>query len=1007
MIIVKKFKFLISLLGLLIVPLLYTAEAAESDFTVYMTEDTPFVYERIIYNVFNSQNIDPVIKRFNIVEESVQADKNTVLFDVKNTALTTYFTSLNVDIEGYDFYCNKENTEIASILKKGLEEIQTNGVYNRIIKGQSATLPGDKVVFVLGSYSSEMKWESDFANAVHKSFDNYNSNVSIFLYEMGFRRINNEAAQFKAAEDYIRASFVNEYPDVIITADNNALTFINRYHDKYFPDVPVVFCGVNFFNESLISEISDCSTGIEESTAPFKTIDVALKINPDYNKVYFICDNTPTAKPIKDSSIEGVAERYGDKFEVLYNKDEPLSETINEINALDSNTMVILLTYYIDSNGRFYTEDELCDIFDEQLKRPVYLKMSSFTPGHTTVGGVMSNSASFGKGAAEIAQRILDGEKVSNIPIINAAESTEIFDTATFNRSALNRFDINDKLLPQNSTILNEPVSAFKNNPKLLITLIAIIIGAVIIAVVSIIFSYVLGKRNRALLEAQENLVEKDKLIEFQKKMNENQEFVGSILDLAPYPFSMNVEGKVISYNQAFINTFGAFNEDSSLADAYEDEEMLKKIDTLVSEGSEVISHPVILKTKEGKKRFLVSATTAKYNRTDTAIHWAIDVEELELRSDKIRTAHKLLRDLIIALPVPLVIINPENHALVIANNAVSELEEKYNIALTKGERYEKIITEYLAAKDEQGTVAVETFNVHFVISFILKNNEKFSMNLLAGEAMFENSPAIILSGIDISAQLKQEHLLKIAAEREKTENETKSMFVANMSHEMRTPLNAIIGMSTIALASDDMDKIMNCIHKINDASQHLLGEINDVLDMSKLESGKMDLFNEEFEFVKCINKVTDMLTFKANEKNLTLKSNLDPSIPVVLVGDGQKLAQVITNIMNNAVKFTPDGGDITLTAELLDENVPITQKNEKGENETVSGYEIKISIKDTGIGITKEQLDKLFKPFTQADSSTARNFGGTGLGLTISKSIVELMNGRIWVVSEYGKGSD
>lgn len=222
--------------------------------------------------------------------------------------------------------------------------------------------------------------------------------------------------------------------------------------------------------------------------------------------------------------------------------------------------------------------------------------------------------------------------------------------------------------------------------------------------------------------------------------------------------------------------------------------------------------------------------------------------------------------------------------------------------------------------------------------------------------------------------------------------SKAKEVFLANMSHELRTPMNAIIGMTAIGKKSDDIDQVMYSFNKIEDASKHLLGIINDVLDMSKIDSGKFELANQEFNFVDMANSVISVMTFNLNEKKQEIIVSLDEKIPEFLIGDELRLSQVITNLLGNAVKFSPNEGKITLNAELVDDSS--------------NSCTIKIEVIDSGIGISLEQQKRLFKAFSQAETDITRRFGGTGLGLSIAKSIVEMMNGRIWVESELGRGS-
>ena len=232
----------------------------------------------------------------------------------------------------------------------------------------------------------------------------------------------------------------------------------------------------------------------------------------------------------------------------------------------------------------------------------------------------------------------------------------------------------------------------------------------------------------------------------------------------------------------------------------------------------------------------------------------------------------------------------------------------------------------------------------------------------------------------------------KAVEEAAREASRAKSAFLANMSHEIRTPMNAIIGMTNIGKSAADAERKDYCLSRIEDASQHLLGVINNILDMSKIEANKFELSQTEFKFERMLQRVVNVVNFRVEEKHQTLKVFVDRDIPQMIIGDDQRLAQVITNLVGNAVKFTPEGGLIRIGTYMM------------GEKD--GDYEIKITVTDTGIGISPEQQSRLFKSFQQAEANIAHQFGGTGLGLAISKSIVELMGGNIWIESELGKGA-
>ncbi|MDL2216415.1 response regulator [Desulfovibrio sp. OttesenSCG-928-M14] len=230
------------------------------------------------------------------------------------------------------------------------------------------------------------------------------------------------------------------------------------------------------------------------------------------------------------------------------------------------------------------------------------------------------------------------------------------------------------------------------------------------------------------------------------------------------------------------------------------------------------------------------------------------------------------------------------------------------------------------------------------------------------------------------------------AKTRAEAANHAKSDFLSRMSHEMRTPMNAIIGMTCIGLNAPNQTRKQHCLQKIDGASRHLLGVINDILDMSKIEAEKFELSVAPFNILDMFQRTIDVVRFQADAKHQILEYIVDCKLPPLVVADEQRMTQVLTNLLSNAVKFTPDEGRVTLRVEL------------KGEDAT--SVALRISVTDTGIGITEQQIARLFNPFEQADGSISRKYGGTGLGLTISKHIAEAMNGSIEVLSTPGKGS-
>ena len=493
-------------------------------------------------------------------------------------------------------------------------------------------------------------------------------------------------------------------------------------------------------------------------------------------------------------------------------------------------------------------------------------------------------------------------------------------------------------------------------------------------------------------------------------KLRETNAYLENILDNSPDAIGIvNRRGRFIKWNLMATRIFGFTQEDlqgRSAFDLYADEKERDGVLADLRAEGVVRRRELAMRTKDGGTiplEMSIGLLKDSDNRTLGSVCVARDLSDLKRAMTAIRTANedleremaerKKAEDAARRESVRLsAMISGMEEGVVFADadNTVVEVNE-YFCTLTERDRGS--LLGRTVEELEFGPIGEEVLGM--IESFRLNPLSKaiVTQRAVRGLEVILRIQPIYMDGRYEGTLLNLINVTDLIEARRKAEaaDLAKSEFLANMSHEIRTPMNAIVGLSHLALKTGLTPKQCDYLHKIQSSAHSLLGILNDILDSSKIEAGKIEIENVDFHLEQVLTGVSNVVSLKAEDKGLEFHFRIAPDVPLALVGDPLRLGQVLINLASNAVKFT-ETGEITASVELV--------------SREADRVRLRFSVRDTGIGMSPEQQAKLFRPFTQADGSMTRRFGGTGLGLSISKRFVELMGGEIGVESAPGAGS-
>jgi PAS domain S-box-containing protein len=501
-----------------------------------------------------------------------------------------------------------------------------------------------------------------------------------------------------------------------------------------------------------------------------------------------------------------------------------------------------------------------------------------------------------------------------------------------------------------------------------------------------------------------------------EEALNRTRDYLEKLLDYANAPIIVwDTSFRITRFNHAFERLTGRSAGEvlgKSLAILFPEDSKEKSLAHIArtheGERWNVVEIPIL--NVDGSVRIVLWNSTNTYDDDGTilaTIAQGQDITERKEAERVLRESERRLKDIIDFLPDATFVIDKKG--IVIAwNRAIESMtgvmakdilgKGNYEYALPfYGERRPVLIDLLLDRhKDiEENYARIERKDDALEGEAYMPNMRGGAVYLFGKAAVLYDSSGSVFGAIesirDITERKQAEEELKKAKVSAEEAARTKAEFLANMSHEIRTPLNAVVGLTDLLSSTELTPEQRDYVDIIRTSGDLLLSVINDILDFSKIEGGKMELENQPFDLKSCIKSSIDLVFASAEEKGLIVDYFLDMQVPATIIGDVIRLKQVLVNLLSNAVKFTDHGKVEVLVC------APPTESDE---------LEIGFSVKDTGIGISKDKLDRLFQSFSQIDSSTTRKYGGTGLGLAISKKLVELMGGKIWAESEEGIGS-
>ena len=847
-----------------------------------------------------------------------------------------------------------------------------------------AAADGPRKVLILSSYHVDYEWTASLISGLRQVLTKEYPNLEIYQEYMDLKRLDRTTAM-AACRELLPSKYPSHFFNLIITLDDGAFQFMNEQRDRLFPGTPVVFCGVNDFDPRILQG-KENFTGIIHSIDFTRQLELASHLFGKIRNVFFIYDNTETGVGMYKSASQDFirAQQQDPTLKVFYLSGQNYShrELLQKLENLPPESVVFLALWLRDRNNEYRPFHESSSQIAMTSKVPVFCSIMEIV-GWGPVGGEVISGHSLGMEIGQMASKILRGIPISSLPLEYKKLSRRVLDY-----HQIQRWGRTDRI-PADSEVINhpdhDPLRYYYYFPA---------VGAVIIVgliVIALLIVNIFRRRQAEISLLREKMLLsitlkglKIGILEYDRttnvlKLNENymtftdQDMAPSqpVDKLWPMVFSADrerVESEFSRFisgsHRNFYTEFRALDKTGSIGwlsvDAY-----------AVSDDNQGHPQRVIgIVRNISMRKHAEDALSASEQEKELILN---HVSDGLMYLDKDLKIKWLNRNLQLA---------PAFRTI----GLINDRDRRLNLPPGQEAMAGPIRACLSTGKEHQDEITVAGIT-----------------DIIQAVPVIDKTGAVagaVVTIRDITRQRQSEQSLAAARDeaeksRQRAEiaNRAKSDFLANMSHEIRTPMNGIVGMTDLLLKSGLTPEQQQYAQTIESSCDSLLKLINGILDLAKIEAGKMKLDNTTFSLPIIINDLLALMKNMVREKALELKLEYDTdNLPNKLRGDPIRLRQVLTNLLSNAIKFT-DAGEVCLriVARRIDD----------------MNYRFTFTVKDTGIGIPPEHLAHLFEKFTQADSSSTRRFGGCGLGLAISHELVRLMGGELEVVSQPGQGSE